>query len=214
MKLGEIKIEALYMCFANPDLVTDYEDTESLVETLYQLKSDPNLSDYLNASVGAVNRCLAYFEIKGLSPIGSVTVRHGRFNEENGLLKFKLSELSSNILRVKQIFSVDSTGNILPVGYLEEKDGTVLAESHGKDFTVEYWEKIPKISHSTADSYEIMLPDCLCRLIPYFVKGDILRVDDPDEARKSARIFKELCEGLVKDDCALPQSVSSLYKMG
>ena len=50
MKLGEIKIEALKLMFA------DYTDDLSM-ENLAALKSDENFGRYVNSMPGAINRC-------------------------------------------------------------------------------------------------------------------------------------------------------------
>ena len=69
MKLGEIKSEALYLSFANPELIIDSSDSEALCAALRDLKSDPNYSDFLIASVGAINRAISALELRGLSPL-------------------------------------------------------------------------------------------------------------------------------------------------
>ena len=68
MKLGAIKLESLYLCFPNPQLYVDTDDDTLLSEALSNLKDDANYADYLNAMIGAINRCLSVFEIKGVIP--------------------------------------------------------------------------------------------------------------------------------------------------
>jgi len=204
------------MCFANPDLIADYDNEESVADTLYQLKEDPNLFDYLNASVGAINRCLTYFEIKGLSPVGLISVKLSSLESKDGLLRLDVNELVPNLLRIRRILSRSRQGNsqILCCGESDSNELLIEPPIQGDELIIEYNTRIPKITHSTPDSYDVMLPNHLCALIPYFVKGDILRVDDPDEAKEAMKEFKELVSLADTRYDASPPKADPIYRMG
>ena len=201
------------MCFANPDLTADLESDEAILDTLYNLKSDPNFSDYLNASVGAINRAFSCLEIKGLSPVKILSLKAEELKYENGFIKLELDALAPDLLRVKRIFSKDQTGIFpIPVSMESENGELFIPPVYYGDIYVEYYKKIPRISHVTADTYEIGLDSTVCSLIPYYVKGDILRVDDPEEAKESMELFFRLAGSISQEKYPPSEGVYSVYK--
>ncbi len=211
MKLGKIKAEALYMCLANPDISGGFDTDEEITEALYQLKSDPNLSDYLNASIGAINRCFSFLEMKELSPVRTAKVTASASND--GASRLALNALIPDFLKIKSIFAIKGD-SIAPLkDFIEISGGELLLKDTADRYSVSYYSKIPRISAATPESYDIMLDDCVCQLIPYFVKGDILRVDDADEAEASMSFFKEAISSVDLSYGGAYIKVDTVYEM-
>ena len=211
MKLGEIKLEALYLCFATPELCIDTESDEMLSETLYSLKNDSNYKDYLNASVGAINRCFAFLEAKGLVPEKRLTVSKSELIKgENGYV-IDLKPDKEGILSVDGVFKGGDYSS--PVEYVYYDGEILLPLTDAADHTVIYTPRIKRVFHATEESYPIPLPEEISNIIPYFVKGDIFRVDDCEEAERSMKCFTSACEELSKSIFRKPASLRSVYTM-
>lgn len=213
MKLGEIKAEALYLCFATPELCIDTEDSEALCQALGSLKYESDYSDYLNASVGAINRCLAYIELKGLAPERVARIPYDPKDLRDGVAVIKLNSLIEDFDTLVSV-TEEGGGLISYVEYARTGDEIrLLPPVKGDCYVVTYRPKVKRITHATPEDYDIPLPRSICELIPYFVKGDIMRMDDPEEAEKSAEIFYKLsCEPKDRDDTAITQ-VRTVYGM-
>ena len=80
-------------------------------------------------------------------------------------------------------------------------------------YTVRYEPLTERISPSTAESHELELPNRLAELIPYFVKGDILRVDEPEEAKDAHTLFYGLLDEIAEGERLYLNMVRTVYKM-
>ena len=212
MKLGEIKLEALYLCFATPELCIDTENDEILADTLFSLKNDSNYKDYLNASVGAVNRCFAYLEASGLVPEKTLTVRKNEVILKENVHVLDLSAHWDEIFSVKGVLAEDNPA--CPAEYTCI-DGKIRISgfTFPRNYTVIYTPRIPRVFHSTEESYKIPLPEEISNIIPYFVKGDIFRTDDSAEAEKSMEFFVQACRELGENRTQSPAFLRCVYSM-
>lgn len=215
MKLGTIKLESLYLCFPNPQLYVDTDDDSLLTDTLSNLKDDPNYSDYLNAMVGAINRCLSVFEIKGVIPKKRVSVPFYASGVTDGSFVIRMQSLAPDVHRVDSVITYPKGDLPNHIEFADVGDNEIRVEpiSEGACYTVRYEPVSKRISHATPESHEIDLPDRLCELIPYFVKGDILRVDDPDEAKDALTLFYGLLEDITEGERLYSNIVRTVYKM-
>ena len=59
MTLGTIKLQSLSLIY--PDWSVEYTG-DTIDDVIFGLKSNPNFSSYLSASVGAINRAFALIE--------------------------------------------------------------------------------------------------------------------------------------------------------
>ena len=212
MKLGEIKLEALYLCFATPELCIDTENNETLCDTLFNLKNDSNYKDYLNASVGAINRCFAYLEARGLVPKKALTVRKTEVMVKENVHVLDLSDNWDEILSVTGVYAEDESACSVEYTCL---DGEIRVTGYTlpRNYTVIYTPRIQRIFHSTGESYKIPLPEEISNIIPYFVKGDIFRTDDSAEAERAMETFVQACNELSKSITQGPVFLRRVYSM-
>lgn len=77
MKLGDIKVEALKIMFV------DYTDDID-IDSLSSLKDDENFGKMINNMPGAINRCYARLEEKGIVPLKKVTLTNTSGTVSNG----------------------------------------------------------------------------------------------------------------------------------
>lgn len=214
MKLGEIKLEALMLCFANPALGIDTEDEEVFLSTLNNLKYDANYEDYLNAMPGAINRCFSAIEHKGILPSRTVRLTGGALPVNEGFARLELGEIADDINRLESVTLV-SSGVIIPhMPFTRLGGDTILLHPIGEkdEYVLIYEPRIPRVRMSTPETYNVDLPDNITELIPYFIKGDILRVDDANEAAAARNIFEKMCDEIYDasgEDCQ--GSVKTVY---
>lgn len=215
MKLGAIKLESLYLCFPNPQLYVDTDDDALLSEALSNLKDDANYADYLNAMIGAINRCLSVFEIKGVIPKKRVSVPFTPSGVKDGSFVIRMSSLAPDAKRVDSVITYPKGDLPLHIEFADMGDGEIYVEpiSEGGCYTVRYEPVAERISQLTPEGYEINLPNRLAELIPYFVKGDILRVDDPEEAKDAYTLFYGLLEEIKEGERLYSNIVRTVYKM-
>jgi hypothetical protein len=58
------------------------------------------------------------------------------------------------------------------------------------EYRVLYRPKIQRITSGTDEESEIDIPDNIACHIPYFIKGELFRVDEPDEAAEARNWFE------------------------
>ncbi|MBQ9704166.1 MAG: hypothetical protein IJV68_06450 [Clostridia bacterium] len=216
MKLGNIKLEALYLCFPSPQLYVDTDDDTLLTEALSSLKDDPNYSDYLNATVGAINRCISLFELKGMLPLKSVTVLFSKDRVTNGSFIIDMSSLANDFYKADRVITYPYGDLPHKLEFADLGNGKIQVApiNVGESYTVFYHSEGERISQATPETYELKLPRRLCEIMPYYIKSDILRVDDPTEAETARKIFNELCSDIEEGENLYSSMVRSIYKMG
>lgn len=200
MTLGEIKIESLRLMFAGN---LGYGLNE---DGLNALLSDDNYNVYLYAMTGAINRCFADLESKGATPIESMVLRRDH-----------LTDGVFDLTKIKEYSSLDS---------VTDKDGrNVEFVKKGKylypppllsdeDYCVIYYHVgLPRIGEGTGNSEQIILPDELARLIPYFIKGEVYREEDPNEAGEARNWYEQGVVQYLAKDVRTQNVIVSRYSM-
>ena len=214
MKLGEIKLEALMLCFANPELGIDTEDEEIFLNALNNLKYDENYKDYMNAMPGSINRCFSSIEHKGILPSKTVTLSGASLPLYEGLVKLELKELSEDFYRLESV-SLISNGVVIPHMPFTRIGGdmiTLQPIGPADKYVVIYEPKIPRIKISTPESYLVDLPEDIVSLIPYFIKGDIMRVDNANEAAEARNMFEAMCQEIYDGREGYQNEVETVYR--
>ena len=173
---------------------------------LNALLSDDNYNVYLYAMTGAINRCFADLESKGATPIKSMVLRRdhltdGVFDltkiEEYSALDSVTDKDGRNVEFVKK-------GNYLyPPPLLSDEDYCVIY----------YHVRIPRIGEDTGNSEQIELPDELARLIPYFIKGEVYREEDPNEAGEARNWYEQGVVQYLAKDVQTQNVIVSRYSM-
>ena len=210
MKLGEIKSQALYLSFPNPELILDTSDMEAMSAKLGELKADPSYADFLMASAGAINRALSALEIRGLTPLGLRALSAIR-DEAGGYTVLDASVLE-DMFSVEGVFLVKGgVYSPVPFEHLGENRLCLPFSESGKAYLVKYRKSLDRISSVTSESYELPLPEALASLIPYFVKGDLLSAEEPEASRVAMAYFDIMCASYPKDGEGVANGVFSVY---
>ena len=200
MKLGEIKIEALKLMFAINN--GDYTDPD--VDNLEHMKSSRDYSDYLSAMNGSINRCFMLLEEKRVLPVKStVLCGEGRY-----------------ILDMADFFDIDRIvyegrgeydGNC---EYLREGDMVIIKDYDAcGEYRLLYKPSLPRVLSYTPDDFELPMPDRIACCIPYFIKSELFRVDEPDEATEARRLFEAAMKEISKSEYGRQTRVAHSYSL-
>ncbi len=219
MKLGDIKIEALKLMFV--DFVTDYG-----AEDITSLSTDETCKDYLANMPGAINRCFADLERRGAVPTRSLTLGEEGRSVRFGNVRYELRAIAPDYQRIERVVKEYADGRYNGSYEYRLEGGTlILAAPNIRTYTEEGVEKseeceiytliyrpaLPRITRDTNDEEEIALPDSIANLIPYYVKGDLYRMDEPDEASEARSWYEgALAEMLVEND-GVQEKVESVF---
>ena len=203
MRLGEIKIEALKMMFLN------YEENLTIDNLNNYLKND-NYSSYLVNMPGSINRCIAYLEQKRVLP--SKVIELTDIGNSNNYFKFDLSTISdfSSIDRV--IFESNNGSYGGNIDYILEGRTLLLKPiADGEIYRLLYKPKIARVTNVSENSLELGIPDEIACLIPYFIKSELFRDDEPAEAGEARNWFEQNLMELYQEPANKISSVQTVY---
>ena len=183
MKLGEVKIEALKIMFA------DYTDDLAL-DNLADLKTDENYGRYVNSMPGAINRCFSRLEDSNAVPVKKFVLTEDLGTISNNRIRFDLSAIISDFGNVDRIIYETATEYEGNCEYIMETNSIIVLPYRGGDYTIIYSPTLTRITAGTAEDAELELPDKIASIIPYFIKGDLFREDEPAEASEARNLFE------------------------
>lgn len=207
MKLGEIKIEALKIMFANYNV--DIEISQ-LTDTAV---NDENYGSYLVNMPGSINRCFSDLEEKGVLPSKSVLLNKVDAVIDGAFLRFDLSEIISDFFSIERVVYTDSHGKRIG-DYDHELEGDVLVLSNIEDdesYRLLYKPKIERIGALTDDNIELSIPNSIASTIPYYIKGDLYRDDEPNEASEARNWYESAMNELHINKANKVNKVKSVY---
>lgn len=207
MKYGDIKIEALKLMFINmsDDITVDKLDTYA---------QDDTYSGYLVNMPGSVNRCFSVLESRGVLPPESKTLTVSDGVASGAFIRFNLPSLIENFYDIDRVVSETSDGEYCgDCDYQTEGDTLVLERYDDEDitYTVLYRPTIPRVESLTDDDWEIPVPENIAALIPYFVKGDLYRDDEPNEASEARNWFEAGIEEILLRKTNKVSRVKTIY---
>ena len=204
MKLGEIKIEALKLMFANTE-------TDLYIENMEQYERDEAYREYLVNMPGAINRCFANIEERRILPCKSFKIEGDAAGETR--LRVDMSTKVGDFFDIARVVYENDAGVYDPnVSFYCEGDTLVLFTiGRGERYIVMYYPSIPRITASSGDGDEISIPDSIAAHIPYFIKGDLFRVDEPNEAGEARNWFELAMDAIGRKNAGHSTSVDSIY---
>ena len=192
-KLGDIKIEALKLMFA------DYKNDYS-IDGLSALLSNDNYGKYLRAMNGSINRCFDRLRANRKQPKKVITLDKGLMVDDLYLYFDMTTETFANVDHIVRIAYRDEYGRPTDsvIHYEREGDEIIFKNDLGS-FRMIYWEKLPFITTLT-DNEVLPIEDELARLLPYFIKGELMEEDEPDLARQARILFEQSLNALYAEE--------------
>lgn len=193
MKYGDIKIEALKLMFVNMgDDIT--------IDKLETYEQDDTYNAYLVNMPGSINRCFSALESKGVLPSKSKTLTALEGVASAAFIRFDLPSIIDNYCDIDRVVSETADGEYCgDCDYQIEGDTLVLERFDDEDitYTVLYRPTIPRVELLTDNEWEVPIPENIVALIPYFVKGDLYRDDEPNEASEARNWFESGIEEIL-----------------
>lgn len=194
MKLGEIKLEALRMMRAE-------KPSELFFENLEFLKESEGCEEYLLGMPGAINRCFADIEAKGVLvdkcarliriENGKLKMETGEIVEDGNRVGFDLTRIISDYGEFVRLicsceyyydpsFEYDRIGDTVTFKIPEGCNGV----------SVVYKPRIARVFSYTPEDEEIGLPDGIACLVPYFIVSELYSQDEPDAAARAREYYE------------------------
>ena len=175
MKLGEVKIEALKIMFA------DYTDDLAL-DNLADLKTDENYGRYVNSMPGAINRCFSRLEDSNAVPVKKFVLTEDLGTISNNRIRFDLSAIISDFGNVDRIIYETATEYEGNCEYIMETNSIIVLPYRGGDYTIIYSPTLTRITAGTAEDTELELPDKIASIIPYLFNNGVLTIGGANHA--------------------------------
>ncbi len=204
MKYGEIKLEALKLMFVN-------NGEDIVIQNLKKYARDDTYKSYLINMPGAINRCFSRIEEKGVLPLKSIQLDNNNWHVSGITIRF-------DVLEIKDYFDIDrvvceNLSGCYDGNYDYEFEGSTLVMEHsvGNNYRVVYRPKIARVNENTSDDCIVDVPDNIASHIPYFIKGDLYRDDEPNEAGEARNWFESTMAELSKQNTSKQSRVKNIY---
>lgn len=205
MKLGDIKIEALKLMFV------DY-NIECQIEHLEQLAQEENYGSYLVNMPGAINRCFSSLEEKGVLPVKTYNLKSSEALANGAFFRFDLSHIK-DFFEIDRVVYENDKGEYFG-NYEYQREGNIIVLPNirgGESYNILYKPKLERITDATENTYELPIPDNIASNIPYFIKGDLYRDDEPNEASEARNWYEAAMDAITESKINKVNKVQSVY---
>lgn len=188
MTIGEIMVETLKIMFTN--LGDDIS-----VDNLEFHKKDENYRAYLINMPGAINRCLSSLEEKKVLPSKSLPLKLTDGLASGSYWRYDLNNIY-DFFDVERIVRVSGDGDYDgDYEWRREANMLVLANDEDATYTLIYKPRLDRITSSTPEP-DLDIPDYIASYIPYFLKGELYRDDEPNEASEARNWYEQAMDEL------------------
>lgn len=209
MTYAQIYAESLKLMFAT---LTD--DIAPTAEGMGKLLTDPNYRDYLIIMPGAVNRCFADLEAKKVLPWRTVKPNMDTADDVSGGYKrLLLSEMIPDCYEVERVICHRGYGERIDLVMHEDcfLEGDELILPAGEEYVIHYTPTLPRIDDGTDLDTTVPLPRTLAEVIPYYVKGELYRLEEPHEAAEAHNLYEERVAQVYPPAGQRQDSVAMVY---
>ena len=204
MTLGEIKTEALKLMYVRDN--TDFDVSE-----LAALREDENINLYLCNMPGSVNRCLSYIESRGVLPRKTRALIFDEKTEDGSIVRINPREVIDDYYDIERVICESGGRYMGDCDYRTEGESLALRYDKDARYTLEYKPRCKRISAATEDDYELDLPDDIASLIPFYIKSELYRDDEPAEAGEARNWFEQSIAQLDRARESNSGAVESFY---
>ena len=213
MKLGELKLEALMLISPLASLRCDTSSEDELAGKITELMGDSNYSDYLAAMPGAFNRCFTSLESKGLVPFKSYEIEKERLCRKGACLCFGLDKIA-DLGKVVNVYCYSEHSSPCKCEYSYLGRELLIRDYYSGTFIIEYMPRITRITNISSEAEVIELDEDVCALIPYFIKSELLRAENEQEAAVARNIYEQMANEIPCKYGGYQTSVESVYEVG
>lgn len=208
MKYGDIKLETLKLMFIN-------EGNDLTIEDFEAYEQDDTYKNYLVNMPGSINRCFSELESKGVLPSKSRTLSISEGVVSGAYIRFNLSQIIDDFFDIDRIVSESSCGEYNGDCDYQREGDTVVLDRYSEDddivYTILYRPSVKRINSFTDNEEELQIPENIASIIPYFVKGDLYRDDEPNEASEARNWFESAIEEMLIKRANKTNKVKTVY---
>lgn len=195
MKLGDIKAQALSLMFVNGE-------TDIASDNLVDYVGDDTYGYYLVNMPGAINRAFAALERKRVLPVRRAELVAAAGHKTLHGVRFDMATLLHDYYDVERIVKESTAGYESVLDFFREGEAIVI---EGFDtaamYSLLYRPSIRRIHSGTSDDYEVSeIPDRIACYLPYAIKAELFRNDDPDEAEVARAVFEQAMAEIAQEE--------------
>lgn len=220
MTLGDVKAETLQMMGFD-----EYVDATNVKD----FAEDDNYGPLLRQMWSAVNRCFADLETKRVLPLKRVKLEKEEATGKSTWRRFQYDGIA-DLFEVVRLVMETNYGVDDDHPFLLEEGGTLRVNDYDDTATyvVLYRPKLERLTACTADSTVIglpmgdtdnkpenaVLPEALAAAVPYFVKSEVHRFDEPGEAGEARNFYEAAVEQYAsRAEISRQGAVQTVYGM-
>ena len=211
MTYAQIYAESLRLMFA-----AGTDDFAATAEGMAGLIDNPNYRDYMLALPGAVNRCFADLEAKKVLHWKVARPDMSGADDVGDYKRLILSEVIPDCYEIERVVCHRGYGGkvILDAGedYFIEGDELLLPK--GEECAVHYTPVLPKITVETDLDGQVPLSPALAAVVPYYVKGELYRQEEPHDAAEAYNLYEQRVAQVCPPVGQMRGSVTMVYGFG
>lgn len=207
MNYNEIRAESLRIMFsgAEIDVEVNGEENGSRVG-LSLLENDENIGSFLKNMRGSINRCFSLIEAKGVLPDRTVSLD---VTCDGAIGSAELPDDCYSPIKIAMHSGYSARANVT---WRREGNEILIYDCDPEAiYVLIYKPRIKRLKKGLDDFCEIDLPENIAEHIPYFIKGDLFREDEPSEAAEARNWFEAAMSELSFSREGEQRSVETLY---
>ena len=195
MKLGDIKAQALSLMFVNTS-------EEIAHDNIVDRAGDDTYGYYLVRMPEAINRAFSVLERKRVLPVRRCELVAAAGEQTPRGIRFDMETLVNDYYDVERVTMESYTGYESVVDYFREGESILFERFNlSAQYTLLYRPSIRRIGAGTADDYEVSeIPERIACYLPYAIKAEIFRNDDPDEAEMARAVFEQAMAEIAAEE--------------
>lgn len=195
MKLGDIKAQALSLMFVNTS-------EEIAHDNIVDRAGDDTYGYYLVRMPEAINRAFSALERKRVLPVRRCELVAAAGMETPRGIRFDMETLVDDYYDVERVTMESYTGYESVVDYFREGESILFERFNlSAQYTLLYRPSVRRVSAGTPDDYEVSeIPDRMACYLPYAIKAEIFRNDDPDEAEMARAVFEQAMAEIAAEE--------------
>lgn len=200
MKYGELKIECLATMDEMNEIVT--------LDNLSDIESDESYKELFARMPGSINRAMDRIANRKKFPLKSIKLKQEDARIQGYYLVFDLNKIRINELvdaegyvvdpiyltdyrSLKRVSYLSMFGYYPTIDYIIEGSTLMIPREYREgELRIVYYPKAPAVSSKTENEEELSIPDELARIIPYYVKSDLMTRDEAELATLARNKFE------------------------
>lgn len=205
MKIGEIKVEAIKLMFANYGFDMSINDLQKML-------ADENYGSYIVNMNGSIARALDRIENACVVPLKRKEISFEDCQLDKYFLSFDTNKIDDLFL-IDRVTARYSNGEYDGNANYSIEGDILLLDNKATTYTILYYPTIKTVNESVLDTDELWIPDKIARLIPYFIKGDLYQEEEPDLAADARNIFEASLDDLKNQNQNKQNYIHQVYRL-